>query len=323
MTKRGPNPLSSLYYMGLQIDRYMTDAQALPVPVVSVGNISSGGRGKTPFVIEICKYLKHEGFSPVVLTRGYGRRSKKLLELDLSLSTRDWDAKLVGDEALEIAFFADVPVLIGPRRYENARNYLERHSFPKGLVFVLDDGFQHWKIKRDFDLVLVAPQDYHDRLLPLGRLREPVTSLARAHLVFEDGKNFQKKSLVAEAKRAEGKVYFLSTRVPSAQYKDELKKIFPHVLGLVLPDHASEERIRAAVERANPDTLLVGAKEAVKMFQYEEFQELVSEGSLKFRYAGKDRHFIFVRCQLELFNPSELWSLLNSMLLRSSKRSAN
>ena len=91
----------------------------------------------------------------------------------------------------------------------------------------------------------------------------------------------------------------------------------------MLPDHASEERIRAAVERANPDTLLVGAKEAVKMFQYEEFQELVSEGYLKFRYAGKDRHFIFVRCQLELFNPSELWSLLNSMLLRSSKRSAN
>ena len=162
----GQNPLASLYFLGLRMDRYFTDAQSLPVPVVSVGNISVGGRAKTPFVIEVCKRLKSEGFSPVVLTRGYGRSTKKQCFIDIENNPQSWDVECGGDEALEIAYFARVPVLVGPRRLDNAQRYLKENASNDKVVFILEVRLLHSFSRRS---CMVATRVETSSKVPLPR----------------------------------------------------------------------------------------------------------------------------------------------------------
>ena len=142
-------------------------------PVVSVGNLSAGGTGKTPFSIALAKLLVREGLCVDVLSRGYGRRSSAAARVD-----SDGTAEEFGDEPLLIAREAGVPVFVARRRYE-ARLLAERESAVRG-VHLLDDGFQHRQLARDADIVLVNSEDLADRLLPAGNLREPLSALRRA-----------------------------------------------------------------------------------------------------------------------------------------------
>lgn len=143
--------------------------------VISVGNLSAGGSGKTPFVILLGEMLKSRGVKFDVLSRGYGRRTRGVL-----LVNPGGVAQEFGDEPLLIARKLQVPVVVGEDRYEAGR--LAETKF--GVqIHLLDDGFQHRALVRDFDIVLVTPQDASDRLLPAGRLREPLTALHRADAV--------------------------------------------------------------------------------------------------------------------------------------------
>ncbi len=174
------NPLSSLYgaVSGVRnalYDRGILRAQGLQGPVVSVGNLSTGGSGKTPFVILLGELLKSRGIKFDVLSRGYGRKSRGNLIVDPAGSPRDF-----GDEPLLIARRLQVPVVVGESRYQAGR--LAESHFGVQL-HLLDDGFQHRELGRDFDIVLVTPEDARDRLLPAGRLREPLTALRRADAV--------------------------------------------------------------------------------------------------------------------------------------------
>lgn len=167
--------LSQGWKLGSSRDRKnkLSRARKLPVPVISIGNITSGGTGKTPVTIELLKHLPGSG----LLMRGYGRIERKPVIL------RDASARLpithTGDEAQLYQGRADVPIGIGGDRYEAGKLLLE-HVQPKRLL--LDDGFQHLQLARDFDLVLIdALHPFGDmELLPLGRLREPMAGLARA-----------------------------------------------------------------------------------------------------------------------------------------------
>ena len=154
-------------------------AQRLQGPVVSVGNISAGGSGKTPFVMLLGDLLKARRIGFDVLSRGYGRESRGVLLVDPSGLPQQF-----GDEPLLIARKLQVPVVVGEDRYE-AGQFAE--SMFGAHLHLLDDGFQHRALARDFDIVLVTPQDANDRLLPAGRLREPLTSLARADVVVLSG----------------------------------------------------------------------------------------------------------------------------------------
>ena len=144
-------------------------------PVVSVGNLSVGGTGKTPFVIFLGELLRERGIPFDVLSRGYGRQTHGVLRVRPDGSSREF-----GDEPLLMARRLQCPVVVGESRYEAGR-FAERTFGPQ--LHLLDDGFQHRSLARDFDIVLVTPEDSRDQLLPAGRLREPLASLARADAV--------------------------------------------------------------------------------------------------------------------------------------------
>ena len=156
-------------------DRGSLPARRLARPVISVGNVSVGGSGKTPFVIALGELLKKRGIAFDVLSRGYGRKTKGVRVVDPAGLPADY-----GDEPLLIARKLQVPVILGEERY--AAGLTAEKQFPSRL-HLLDDGFQHRQLARDFDIVLVTPEDARDRMLPNGRLREPLESLARADAV--------------------------------------------------------------------------------------------------------------------------------------------
>jgi tetraacyldisaccharide 4'-kinase len=153
-------------------DRALVPARKLKGPVVSVGNLTVGGSGKTPFVILLGELLKARGIEFDVLSRGYGRKFKGIALVDPSGSPEQF-----GDEPLLIARRLEVPIIVGADRYQ-AGKFSEDKFEPR--LHILDDGFQHRALAREFDIVLINPEDAHDSLLPRGRLREPLSSLKRA-----------------------------------------------------------------------------------------------------------------------------------------------
>jgi tetraacyldisaccharide 4'-kinase len=170
-------PLSALYggivaARNSLYDRQWLHSRSLQGPVISIGNLSTGGSGKTPFVILLGQLLAARGIRFDVLSRGYGRQSRGVLVVDPQGSPQQY-----GDEPLLIARRLNVPVVVGEDRFEAGRLAESRFGVQMHL---LDDGFQHRALARDFDIVLVTPDDARDRLLPAGRLREPTESLRRA-----------------------------------------------------------------------------------------------------------------------------------------------
>jgi tetraacyldisaccharide 4'-kinase len=176
----GVNPLSAIYAAFVSgknrlYDAGVLKAQRLPGAVISVGNLSVGGSGKTPFVILLGQLLQQRGVPFDVLSRGYGRKTPGALEVDPNGSPEQF-----GDESLLIARRLSCPVFVGESRY-HAGLYAEKEHGAK--LHILDDGFQHRRLARDLDIVLLTPEDLQGRLLPAGRLREPLSSLKRASSV--------------------------------------------------------------------------------------------------------------------------------------------
>jgi len=156
--------------------------QRLRLPVISVGNLSVGGSGKTPFVQTLGRWLRAQGIGYDVLSRGYGRSSKGVLRVDPA-----GPASLYGDEPLLLARTLEAPVYVGEERYL-AGLAAEAAQGPgpevrSTRVHILDDGFQHRQLHRDFDIVLLGHGDLRASLLPFGRLREPLSALGRASAV--------------------------------------------------------------------------------------------------------------------------------------------
>src|SRR5580704_3198959 len=152
--------------------------------VISVGNLTTGGTGKTPMVLWIAEKLLAEGKSVGILTRGYRGRP---------ISISDADAEANSTEEIEIANSSDEVQMLAARLGNRVRFGVGANRFENGckLVaqgvnwFVLDDGFQHWHLERNVDIVLIDAMSPFGggQLLPAGRLREPLTALARADVV--------------------------------------------------------------------------------------------------------------------------------------------
>jgi tetraacyldisaccharide 4'-kinase len=174
------NPLSAIYggvvsARNALYDRGVLRTRRLQGAVISVGNLSAGGSGKTPFVLLLGELLAARGIKFDVLSRGYGRKSRGVRLVDPAGLPQEF-----GDEPLLLARKLRVQVIVGEDRYEAGR-FAESKFGPQ--FHLLDDGFQHRALARDFDIVLVTPLDATDRLLPAGRLREPLHSLRRADAV--------------------------------------------------------------------------------------------------------------------------------------------
>lgn len=168
---------SQLWRAGSAYDRRRKSARTrrLPVPVVSVGNITVGGTGKTPVTIELLRDFHQQ--SPALLTRGHGRSTSQIVLLPRG--NERLPVGLTGDEAQLYVRATGVPMAIGGERFLAALRLLKETAVK---VFFLDDGFQHLQLARDFNLVLIDALNPFGggHLLPLGRLREPLAGLARA-----------------------------------------------------------------------------------------------------------------------------------------------
>ncbi len=158
--------LSGLYLIGVKIAFFCSrNTFRSSRKVISVGNITVGGVGKTPFVVYLARLLERKGKRAVIVTRGYMPKESAFVQSDEVLMLKE--------------ILLQTPVLVGKDRAENMTRAEVEH--PEG-AFILDDGFQHWKVARDLDIVLIdarAPFG-NGRVLPAGILREPLSALRRA-----------------------------------------------------------------------------------------------------------------------------------------------
>ena len=169
----------ALYKLGI------LESTSLDKPVVVVGGISVGGVGKTPVVVELIRHFRGKGFRPGVISRGYGGDSdhwpRKVDE--------NTNPALVGDEPQLIFEQTGAPVVVGPDRVADGRFLINKLGCD---VLISDDGFQHFRLRRDIDIVVVDSQFDSAGLgnlwcLPAGPMREPVNNLGRADLVVING----------------------------------------------------------------------------------------------------------------------------------------
>jgi tetraacyldisaccharide 4'-kinase len=177
-------PLTPVYGLALAMKRRMfhwgwLKQQRLQNPVISVGSVSAGGAGKTPVVLMLARMLRHRGYDVRVLTRGYKRSSTKVARVE----PFD-DAAWHGDEPVLLAQRSGVPVFVGADRYEAGVMAEQAEPSARLVVHLLDDGFQHRRLERDVDIVLLTQADVEDTLLPAGNLREPLATVAEADVVI-------------------------------------------------------------------------------------------------------------------------------------------
>ena len=191
-------PFTPLYAAGVALRN--TSFTRRPVrrlcwPVISVGNLSTGGAGKTPLTIELAKLLTDNGFHVDVLSRGYGRENSAPARVRPKGTAAEF-----GDEPLLIARETGVPVYVAAQRYQAGllaeaeadaaspagQGDSGQHKFDQSRspsAHILDDGFQHRQLHRDMDILMMNRTDWHDSLLPAGNLREALHAARRANIL--------------------------------------------------------------------------------------------------------------------------------------------
>ena len=277
-------PLVPLYAAGQAVENALRPApRRLNRPVLSVGSLSAGGAGKTPVVQALATLLQQHGFTPTILTRGYGRSSSLVERVDPT-----GPATRFGDEPLLLAQ-SGLPVYVAPDRH--AAGLLAESDHPTSihppLVHILDDGFQHRRLHRDLDLLLLTAEDLHDHLIPAGNLREPLSALRRAHAILL--REEEAEALTPYVVRHTKAPIFLIRRTltlpepvparplafcalarPESFYKSLTTAGLPPVATLSFPDHhpytfQDVRKLRFLAEQAQADAFFTTAKDAVKL----------------------------------------------------------
>lgn len=273
-------PLAGLWKEGgtwkrRRSEHFTLISSPLTAPVISVGGITIGGSGKTPFTVYLVNRLRARGYSPAVLTRGYGRRAPTET-LILAAGTKA-PAAATGDEAQIFLSTGDAPLGIGANRYETAQILLRQ--FPSTDVLVLDDGFQHARLARDFDLVIIDGLDPFggEEVVPLGRLREPAGALARADaFVITRAENDFRFQAISQRLRE------INPAAPAFRTRLIVRSWHDYRSGQVIPDLAGR-RVGAFCGLGNPENF---------------WQTLETLGlNITFRWCFADHH---------PYNPSEL-----------------
>ncbi len=248
------NGIEFLYYLGLSAKKFIATGKRkrLPCRVISVGNVTVGGTGKTPATIAIAEEAEKRGMIPVILTRGYKGTAQGpcfVTRGERPLLT----AEQAGDEPLLMAErLRGVPIVKGADRYaaglfaieELGLRPMKSHGADsddsahspisparrRTPVFILDDGFQHWRLHRDKDIVLIDGTNPfgNGRLLPLGRLREPLTCLARGDIIVVTKTERQDSALLAEIRRYNNRapVFFSGHRAVSLRSRSGDRRHF-------------------------------------------------------------------------------------------------
>ncbi len=185
-------PLEFLYYSGYCIKKSNDHRKQkrLPRRVISVGNLTYGGTGKTPAVIAVAEEAKRTGYQPCILTRGYKGRASGPCFISRGAGAL-LGVEEAGDEAVLMAErLSGVPIVKCADRYKGGMFAISELSFQQSvfslpLLFILDDGFQHWRLYRDVDILLIDGTNPfgNRRLIPSGTLREPMREMKRADVI--------------------------------------------------------------------------------------------------------------------------------------------
>lgn len=279
-------PLVPLYAAALWVKRHLFAGKArrLAHPVISVGSLSAGGAGKTPVVAALAALLVRESYEADILSRGYGRGSKAIERVDPAGSARRF-----GDEPLLLARQMGVPVYVGAERYA-AGLLAERDATGESRrVHLLDDGFQHRRLARQLDIVLLTLEDAADCLLPAGNLREPLARLRSADVVvLREEEEAELRGLLQRFAGAEKGVWVIRRRLEIAgdtprrplafcgiaragNFFSMLRGAGVELVGTVaFGDHHDYqerdiERLIAAVRHGNADGLVTTEKDEVKL----------------------------------------------------------
>lgn len=251
-------------------------------PVISIGNLSTGGSGKTPLAITLSRLLTARGFEVDVLSRGYGRKDRKPARVEL-----DGSAELFGDEPLLIARKTGVPVYVAQQRYQAGRLAEDdlHQQGEQSRVHILDDGFQHRQLFRNIDILLIDRGDSRDHLLPAGNLREGVGSIKRASVLAipADDPEFEKELRKTwngpvwrlrrsmEIPQASGAVVAFCGIARPSQFFEGLKSAGLSLAAEIsFADHHQYsvydvERLIAAAQSANATALITTEKDEVRL----------------------------------------------------------
>ena len=208
-------PFAPVYGFAMTVRAYLYKHGILPskrlsVPVVSVGNLTMGGTGKTPLVMCVVQHLLEHGHRPAVVSRGYGGKARGPVNVVSDGHEVKMTPALAGDEPWLLAdAMPGVPVLTGSRRAKVAKYALENTTAD---VIIMDDGFQHMALQRDLDIVLFSIRSSLDaaRVFPGGELREPFGALQRADAIVLTGVDNSTEQKAHAFKR------FLRERAPQA-----------------------------------------------------------------------------------------------------------
>lgn len=288
------------YFFGLivSIRNFLFDKNLIQIyhgrlPVISIGNISVGGSGKTPLTIALAKILISRGYLPVVVARSYKSKQKSPLLL-IDYRKEELAPEIIGDELALIGSNLNIPICAGNSKYKNA--VLVNDKLENGIIIV-DDGFQHRKLHRDLDIIIIDKKTLQDNLLPLGRLRECTKSLYRADIIFilEDINTDEEKLLPGDVlkvyyKIKNAKIYNLFSE--EIQFTNSMKLIV--LTGIAKPerfinslndsgyilkhkyifdDHHNykDSEIQSIIKLAQKDSchIITTEKDAVKLRKYE------------------------------------------------------
>lgn len=308
-------------------DHGVFEERRLPCPVISVGNITVGGTGKTPCVMMLARMLQQNGFRPGVISRGYGGKSSDAVNIVSDGENILLDGERAGDEPLLMAkSLRGIPVVTGPKRIVTGKAVIDQFG---ANVLICDDAMQHRQLFRDINLVLLDNSVLKKRqhLLPRGRLREPVGGIRRASAVLltraDEGAQISK--MIADIPEAERIPIFNSVHravaivsadgseiQPVSELKD--KKIYAfcgianpvsfektllaagaRILSLdIFPDHhrfteRELEKLKSGFMNYKADYLLTTEKDVMRLQEQPEFLKAVS----------------FVRIDMEMTDPDD------------------
>lgn len=252
-----------------------------PVPVIVIGNVTVGGTGKTPLVIWLAEQLKAKGYSPGIISRGYGGSAEKITEV-----LHGADPSLVGDEPLLMAMRTSCPVWIGKKRPAVVRALLKAN--PHCDVIISDDGLQHYALKRDFEIVVVDGVRHYGNgaMLPFGPMREPLVRVLDAdavvvnggdanlvgneYLMHLNGGSFYSLSDVgktASAKDFKGKQIHAFAGIGNpARFFNHLRQLGLEIAEHPFPDHHPYRPADLQIEGA--EVILMTEKDAVKCLKF-------------------------------------------------------
>jgi tetraacyldisaccharide 4'-kinase len=203
---------SGLYLFGYYSRKFLykiklVKSKALNAKVISVGNLTTGGTGKTTVVLYLAEQLKEKGKKVAILTRGYKRKNKTFAWLSgEEIEEKNWED--FGDEPLLLAQkLKTVPVLVQKNRYQSGAFALKNFN---SEYLLLDDGFQHWQLKRDLDILVIdcSSDLIQEKIFPLGNLREPISNLKRANLIILN------QNTPGEVEKTKESIKFLNPKAP-------------------------------------------------------------------------------------------------------------